>query len=1280
MTGLNETQRTALERVVIHARATIEDDLAATLRGQYGIDADGTIEDEDRLADDEHLRTLRRALVEILDYLRAAGSTDADSVERLVREATFTHVNRLVAIRVADALGVLPPSLRAGPRSEGFQQILQLAPLLATYDDTGGYWTYLQLCADELARDVPALFDPRNPMLALRPSRTTIDTIVADLADDATRDIWSADDTFGWAYQFFNTGDERKAMREASAAPRDSRELAVRNQFFTPRYVVDFLTQNTLGRRLLDANPESALLEELPLLIDPPIERGAPHELAETRVLDPACGSGHFLLGCYEILEKAWALEGVDARSAAPKIVPCLWGIDIDPRAVQVAQAAVIFRARRACGSDPLPPPNIATARALPDDEDIWIAATSGLTPDRQNLVDAMRVALREAPTLGTLLKAEEHLIKEIRSTVVGADPDDENLFSAIGIATDTFGQAERDVIRSLQKAADLAESSVADRLLAANANDSIRFLEAVRHRYDAVLMNPPFGEPIAESKPYLRAAYPWIPTRDFNLLAAFVGRGVELCRPEGYMGAITSRAGLFLKTFEDWRDKVLLGHRMIALADLGFGVMEQALVEAAAYVVSPQPSDLSHRGVYIRLLKDVMRSAALADAVSAERDGRRDSRVYRVTSGEFALVPGRPISYWMGDAIRKLFATYPTIESSAADVRVGLQTGDNFRFLRLWWEVPSGAIGSSRIDTSEGKPWVPYAKGGDYSPYWADLHLVVNYVDDGRLIRQADGSVIRNPGYYFRAGVTWTTRTASAFGARALPAGAAFDTKGLSAFSTAPDTLLAWLRTRYVQVLLDALVAAGDETTSGGAAKSYDAGLVQRLPWPIGEEDAIQVSSWVRQMIALVALADRHDETCHLFRSPLVFHRTVVENAEDAERASEIRSLEMIEVSSRIEAFFGVLLKMDESGYEYMKEEIGPHPQEYGDSEIDEELLCTLLVDPIDKVIDELTTRLGGARSITSQSYIADRRLEVLAHAFRCHPRVLVGVRQGRRLLPAAALEGTAAATLSWAVGLAFGRWDVRGPQDDGEFDPFAPLPVCPPAMLVGADGFPVKSPPAGYPIPLPSDWVLLDEPGSPLDLAAAVDAAAAAASPKGEDLLADAAAVLGRRSVREYLAKQFFKDHISRYSKSRRQAPLYWQLTIPSGAWSAWIYAPMFSREMLFAVVREADRRLAAGAERVRAWVLEQGATGNGRELSKRLDTERALIEQLTEFRNDIARIAGLGWEPDLDDGFVLNAAPLSRWFPKNTWKQASEALDEIRKGKKFGWATIHQYRGQL
>ncbi len=545
MSGLDDRQRKVLSRLVVSARASLYEDAEKSLRGNYGILPDGTIQNEEALAPDRALRARRRTLEAVIAHLRSDGTSAAASVERLTREVAFTHLNRLLAIRVADALGVLAPSLRDGTQSTGFGQwINDLAPQLATADDTGGYWTYLGQCADELAIDAPALFDPRNPLLALRPSKAAIESVVALLSVPENADLWNADDTFGWAYQFFNTREERQEMRKSSA-PRDSRELAVRNQFFTPDYVVRFLVHNTLGRRLVDADPSTALLEQLPLLIDPPTTPGAPVDLARIKVLDPACGSGHFLLGCYDVLETAWRLAGVSPSEAAARIVPCLWGVDIDPRAVQVAQAAVVFRARRSCGRSPLPSPNIVCARALPEDAAAWAHAQAGLGEDLLRLVDAMRTALRDARVLGPLLKAEERLASEIRRGTVGADDTDANLFAAAGIAHDAFGNAERAVLAALQRAADVTSATPAERLLAADASDAVRLVEVVRNRYDAVLMNPPFGEPVPSTKDYIKAAYPWIPTKDYNLLAAFVGRGLELCKPEGYLGAITSRAGM---------------------------------------------------------------------------------------------------------------------------------------------------------------------------------------------------------------------------------------------------------------------------------------------------------------------------------------------------------------------------------------------------------------------------------------------------------------------------------------------------------------------------------------------------------------------------------------------------------------------------------------------------------------------------------------------------------------------------------------------------------------
>ena len=704
-TGLDSAQRTQLERLVTRARAALEADLGAQAEGRFGIHIDGTIEEEQALPDDASDRATRRDLVEIIDHLRSLGESQPEAVARLLREAAFTHLNRLLAIRIAEAIGLLPESLANGRQSRGFKDDLgEIMPILGE-----DYWGYLLLCGDELAADAPALFDPRNPLLALSPSTPALEEIVALLSSADTTRLWLAPDTLGWAYQFFNTSDERRLMREGAAAPRTSRELAVRNQFFTPRYVVDFLVQNTLGRRLIENDPKSALLGELPLLVDAPTTPGPSVDLNETRVLDPACGSGHFLLGCYDLLERAWELQGVPPAASAPSIVAALWGVDIDPRCAQVASAALVLRARRHCRDLPLPRPNIVTARSLPA---VPPALTTDLdlAPEQRRLVERITEILADAPLLGTLLQAEDALEQAIRHAAF------DGALGTLPLTEDAFSRVEADLTAHLQAIADQATSSVAARLLAAEADDALRFVEVVRQRYDAVLMNPPFGAAIPATRDYIRNAYP---NSYPDLYASFVDRGLGLLAEHGYLGAITNRSGFFLPTLARWREKVLQDHPIRCFVDLGLGVLEGAFVEVACYVATRQATH--QPAVFIRLLDQVDKESALRAALAS----RMPTAVWRVDPNEFAMIPGSPYAYAVSKTIRRTFQVHDRFEGNIGQARVGVQTNDDFRFLRLWWEVDSEHL------SQHG--WAPLAKGGEYSPYFNDPSLVLNWFNDGR-------------------------------------------------------------------------------------------------------------------------------------------------------------------------------------------------------------------------------------------------------------------------------------------------------------------------------------------------------------------------------------------------------------------------------------------------------------------------------------------------------------------------------------------------------------------
>ncbi len=1259
-TALQEDQRSQLEFLIQRARGWLERDLSETLEGRFGIHPDGNIEGDEALSLPSSQLGVRADLVEIIRYLRSEGEDDAGSVSGFVREAAFTHLNRLIAIRVAEGTGTIPPTLKGGVASTGFRDFREVAPSLAD-TDWGAFVFFVNLCADEFAHDVPALFDPRNPMLELSVSEPIVEGLIKRI-NALPDNIWAAPDTLGWTYQFFNSGEERRQMRQSSA-PRTSRELAVRNQFFTPRYVVDFLIQNGLGAHFAAGFPE--LVDEMPLLVEVPTEQ---HDiqLSEVSVLDPACGSGHFLLGAYDLMEKAWQLAGVEPAEAAPHIVGALWGIDIDPRATQIAQAALILRARRHCGGL-LPRPNVICARALPSGpETETLIAT---LPDHVGrAVRAVQKALVDAAVLGPLLKVEKTLTREVRD-IFGTGQIEGTLSQ--GAPEEEIDAIRADVLSALHKMASSAKSTASQRLFVAEAEDAVRFVDALTRRYTAVLMNPPFGEPLPSTKPYLKKAYPWIPSKDHNLLAAFVGRGLELAQEEsGSCGAITSRAGMFLKTYEAWRKRVFLQKELIALADLGHGVMEQALVEAAAYVLrnNARPGT----GVFLRLLREINRPTALEEAIRNHRGGKVDIRVFPVELQNFDVIPGSPLAYWISNSIRRLWKDLPSLEEHGGSVRQGLASGDNFRFVRACWEVDPQRIGYSADDTQQGQGWIPFAKGGVYSPYWADIHLVVDWHNDGEQIGAFQKSVIRSRRLYFRPGLTWPTRTNSSLGFRILPSGAAFAVKGSAVIpmeTVTPFALLGWLQTRLSQAMMEAMVASGGETSSGGPARDYGVGLVKKLSWL----DSPAAADIAERMVRKRAAADETIETTRRFvRPPL------------SSPWEANRHISLLEDGMELDRLVNQSARLDEEGLRYLDQEIGPYPLSYPERQDLDERIADLYLQPVKVVIGEFLRERGGSRAIANLSYVADRRIEIIAHGLQVNPRSIVRVVKQQHLVAPGEAEEAAFRLISYLVGVAFGRWDVRIGRNpslaDVPDDLLAPPARYSPGMLLGTNGKADRSTPAGYPMELPTDGLLLDQPGHRWDIQAAVQNACRELRGLDEPL-EDALGILMKKpSLRRFLRSQFFKRHLSMYSMSRRKAPIYWQLQVPSKNWGIWAYAPLLSREMFFAIVSEAEQRRRLATNRIRHLQLEI-ESGNrsrpAREVAKELDAEQRLAVELTGFHTKAEKIANLGWEPNLDDGTVLNAAPLAGLFP--AWREAPKYRRELKAGK-YQWATVSRYADQL
>jgi hypothetical protein len=431
----------------------------------------------------------------------------------------------------------------------------------------------------------------------------------------------------GWIYQYFNTKEERRAMREASQAPRNSRELAVRNQFFTPRYVVEFLIDNTLGRLWFNwTGGQTGLRDRCGYLLVKPEEKPeSARRLRDPRtikLLDPACGSMHFGLYAFdlflEIHREAWAWEqahgpgSLDTETGGsagleplcqtyadetaflrdlPRLIieHNIYGVDIDPRAAQIASLALWLRAQRAwhkAGVKAQDRPqvgrgHVVAAVAPPAEVELRRRLMEDLDHLDAELFERTLFLLKGLPELGVLLQVE----KELPTLIQLVFGEHGALFKAEDVAQ--WKKAEARLKKALTEFAQAARSSYQGRLFADDALQGFRIIDLTREVFDVVVMNPPFGALAASTKDHLIKAYP---KSKNDLLAIFVERSLGLMRRGGRIGAITSRTCFFLSSFQKWREDVVLGiGRPEVMADLGYGVMDDAMVEAAAYVLEKQ-------------------------------------------------------------------------------------------------------------------------------------------------------------------------------------------------------------------------------------------------------------------------------------------------------------------------------------------------------------------------------------------------------------------------------------------------------------------------------------------------------------------------------------------------------------------------------------------------------------------------------------------------------------------------------------------------------------------
>lgn len=688
------------------------------------------------------------------DALLRAGAEEG--FEHLRDRAAYTWFNRIAAARYMEVHDFLPSRVRmfTRPAADGSWELgsqaadealdveiagadpVRIAEFKQAGED-GPLFRYLFLaqCA-ELSGCLPGVFQPVDECMALLLPANLMDPdgVIGRMVGDIDEADWADVQVLGWMYQYYNS--EVKDTFFASRAKEAPDTIGPATQLFTPDWIVRYMVQNSLGRLWMLNNPASPLRGEMEYYIEPDSEHedfiriAGPEDIS---LCDPACGSGHILVYAFELLAKMYLERGYREREVPGLVLSKnLHGMEIDPRAAQIARLALAMCARgldrRFFGRGVQADIAVLAPVALGEGD---VPQGSALAK-RKDLLDAL-AHLDEA---GSLLAPGEGDLAAIREAI--------DLTGDGGL----FGSSSRE---RLQRALDTCET--------------------LARRHDCVVANPPymgsssFGPFMSK---WVKRSYPDVKS---DLCTCFIERGFNLAKDRGYAAMITMQSWMFLGSFEKMRSSLIGSKSILSMLHLGpraFDAIGGEVVNVTADVV--YNGRAACEGAYVRLVdingSDAKRKKAL-EAIRNPDCGW----FYRRDAETFKRIPGTPIAYWASDGVLRAFKNGKRL-SSLIEARQGFTSGDNERFLRLWFE-PSMQNTSF---VSNCARWFPCDKGGNYRKWYGNNEYVADWQDDGKSLKEFPGSTLRNSQYYLLPAFSWSDVSSAFIATRYKPAGFVFE------------------------------------------------------------------------------------------------------------------------------------------------------------------------------------------------------------------------------------------------------------------------------------------------------------------------------------------------------------------------------------------------------------------------------------------------------------------------------------------------------------------------
>lgn len=743
----------------------------------------------------------RNKLDEIMgNHLQELGGDYLQARQATINECVFTLFNRIAAIKVMEAKELFPEIITRRKENAG-RSFEHNAWLEEHPEERGaereGLKHFLTDQFDRLGENIP-LYKANYPY-ALMPTADELHEIIEKFNSieedtDCGTEVWKGDDILGWLYENFNAV-EKEALK-TSGEKTEYNKVSLQSQVYTPQWVVKFLVDNTLGKSYLEMFPDSSIKEKYQIANAPTIQMQHPKDLREMKVLDPACGSGNFLIYAFSLLYDLYMDQmenyGRDySRRDIPKMIVenNLYGVDLDERAAQITQIALFVKARELGGHRSKWPAYthvVSTHFFLPDYENIkdTFEILGSWSEKQTQSIKLIWNDLCNAYKFGSLVRVEERLdalMPNEDNHMFFSNDQFENLFSFKNNITTQL----RNQVKNWS-----GEGSNAYTL--SKANDAISFLEIISQKYDVVVANPPYTDSAdfgKELKEFVEENYKRPYKCNTNLYAAFIKRCCELADDVyGKVGMIHPMTFMYIKTFEDVRKFLLDNTHINLFVEYGLSnLFGSIMVDPAFYVIEnnkklKQDSIFISLDQYTRTPEEKNKKKYCLQALDDITLNNINKHVYTLPQSKLKGIKSYPFIYWISDEFREIISQSIAIDD-IIDVRQGIATGNNLKFLRFWWEVAQEDL--SLNYPSDKKKWVTYSKGDPFNKWFGNLWLRISFDESSKKMLSTMGNHLPSKEYYFRHAITYCGSGSKGTSFREFPAGGLFDVGGSCLFNT---------------------------------------------------------------------------------------------------------------------------------------------------------------------------------------------------------------------------------------------------------------------------------------------------------------------------------------------------------------------------------------------------------------------------------------------------------------------------------------------------------------